>query len=50
MFWVVIIRTIIAATLGWIVGLMLNRIMFAFDEWRFRRAVKRRDLKLVSIR
>ena len=45
MFWVT--RTLICAAaivIGWIVGVVLARIMFAFDNWRLDRAWKRREV------
>ena len=48
MFWVILIRTIIGAIVGWIVGMMLSRIMFAIDNWRLNRKMNKRNAKAVA--
>jgi membrane protein YqaA with SNARE-associated domain len=45
MFWVIIIRSIIGAVIGWIVGVMLTRIMFAIDNWRLNRKMNKINAK-----
>ena len=48
MFWLILIRTIIGAIVGYFVGLMLTRIMFTIENWRLNRKMNKRNAKAVA--
>ena len=43
MFWLILIRTIVGAIIGYFVGLFLTRVMFTIKKYRLERRWKRQQ-------